>query len=90
VLHHPEIVIIAGAKQAIRENLIVSAATSYNPDGSTARSELVFPNFSSFNKTEGLREPFLENCSQRLLLVVGKDPGSIYLLTRSLEYPVFV
>jgi hypothetical protein len=61
VLHHPEVVIVAGAKQAVRENLIVSAATGYYPDGSTARSELVFPNFSSFNKTEGLREPFLEN-----------------------------
>jgi hypothetical protein len=90
VLHHTEIVIVAGAEQAVWKYLIIAAATGHHPDGSGARRELVLPNLSSFDETEGLREPFLEYSCQSLLLVVGEDLSPIYLLTGSFEYPVFV
>jgi len=49
VLHYPEIIIVAGAEQAVRENLIISTAPGYDPDRSSAGRELVLPNFSSFH-----------------------------------------
>jgi hypothetical protein len=49
VLHYSEIIIIAGTEQAVRENLIVSTPTSYHPDRSAARREMVFSNFSRFH-----------------------------------------
>ena len=49
VLHHTEVVIIAGAKQAIGKYLVVAASTGHDPDCSAARRELVFPNFLSLD-----------------------------------------
>jgi hypothetical protein len=43
VLHDSEVVIVAGAKQAVREDLIVATATSDHPDRPTTRRELIFP-----------------------------------------------
>jgi hypothetical protein len=49
VFHYPEIIVVAGAEQAVRENLIVSTAPPcYYPDRSAARRELIFPNLFGF------------------------------------------
>jgi len=61
VLHDPEVVIVTGAEQAIRENLVIAATTGYHPHGSAARRELVLPNLSSFDEAKSLREPLLED-----------------------------
>ena len=81
VFHYSEIVIVAGTEQAVRENLIVSAATGYHPDRSTTGGELVLPNFSSLHKPERLLEPFLEYSHQRLLLFFGERSSPDYFLT---------
>ena len=49
VFHYSEIVIVACTEQAVRENLIVSTATGYDPDRSAAWREMVFSNFSGFH-----------------------------------------
>jgi len=49
VLHYPKIIVVACTEQAVRENLIVSTATGYDPDRSAAWREMVFSNFSGFH-----------------------------------------
>ena len=39
VLHDPEVVIVTGAEQAIRENLVIAATTGYHPHARTGTSE---------------------------------------------------
>lgn len=60
VFHDPKIVIVTCAEQTIRENLIVSAATGHYPNRPSARRELILPDFSCLDQTEGLLEPLLE------------------------------
>ncbi len=75
VPHHPEIVIVAGAKHAIGDDLILSFSAVDDPDFSAARFELELADLALLDKSLRLLEPFLKGPFQNALQLVIHAAG---------------
>ena len=89
IVHYSEIVIVTGAKQAVRHHLVLPFSTLDRPDCSSARLESIIRDILRVNNSKRLWEAFLENLGQCLLLLFGQKVGPMEILRDLSQNAVF-
>ena len=75
VVHDTEIIVVASAEQALRDNLILTFPTLHRPDIPSTRPKTKIHDLLSFDQSNGRWKAFLEDLGEEILLFNGEGMG---------------